>query len=308
MKFNSKEPVLNFTLELLTKLRLRWLPQLFVHLAYGPRPLLDYVSNKKREWSASPSTASVRVRTSISDSSNYLNACAAALKSEKNFSRFKSEIYYKQILEHTGYKFGREYLRILKRRGFQIPVDFTIRQAGLGSPEVFKFKRLGLVSPSTLRYLKVVSDLDVHFPNWKEQTIVEVGVGYGGQFCAFKELGHTKDYIGIDLEVVAELAKKYTEVSGFQGATNFMNFDGELPSSDGHLFVSNYAFSELAPVHQAFYLEHYIKTSASGYVTWNQLSELNLGGMTAEELKRIVNGRILREEPLTSPGNCLIVW
>lgn len=296
------------TVSLLAKMRLDWAPQYIFHAAFGPRVLLDYVSNKKKEWTANLSTEPFDGGSSVSDTANYLSAVVAALKSEEDFSRFKSEKYYKQILEHVGYKFGREYLSVLKRRGFQIRVDFTASQAEIGGPEVFKFEGLGYVSPSTLRYLKVVSDLDLHDPNWKEQTIVEVGVGYGGQFCAFKELGHNKDYFGIDLELVAKLARKYAELSGFQDGANFMGFDGQLPSSEGHMFISNYAFSELAPVHQAFYLENYIKTSASGYISWNQLSELNLGGMKAEELRGIVNGRILREEPLTSPGNCLIVW
>lgn len=296
------------TVWLLAKMRLDWAPQYIFHAAFGPRALLDYESNKKKEWTATLPTEPFDGGSSVSDTANYLSAVVAALKSEKDFSRFKSEKYYKQILEHVGYKFGREYLNILERRKFNIPVAFALLQAEIGGPETFKFKRLGSVSPSTLRYCKVVSDLDIYCPNWKNQTIVEVGVGYGGQFCALKELGHIKDYFGIDLELVAKLARKYTEVSGFQGDNNFLGFDGQLPSPEGHLFISNYAFSELAPVHQAFYLENYIKTSASGYISWNQLSELNLGGMTAEELRGIVNGMILREEPLTSPGNCLIVW
>lgn len=278
------------------------------HLTYGPRQLRNQILNKRKEWSANPATTSLGGRSSWSDSDLYLNACNAAVTSDKDFARFKSEKSYKEILEHTGYKLGREYLRVLSDRGFQVPVDFIVRQSKIGNPEVFDYKGLGKVSPSTLRYLKVCSDLGVFFPDWEKRTIIEVGIGYGGQFCAFKELGHTGDYFGIDLEIVAALARKYTRAAGFCDGNNFHGFEGKIPNSDSHLFISNYAFSELTPGQQSFYLDNYIKKSSAGYITWNRLSELYLGGMTADHFREVVSGRILPEEPLTHPGNYLIVW
>jgi hypothetical protein len=269
---------------------------------------MHHHSNRNKEWSAALSKISIEEPSSISDSALYLTACNLALNSEEDFSRFKSEKSYKKILEHTGYRFGRAYLRILKERNSKIPRDFIFSQSKIGNPEIFSFKGLGEVSPSTLRYLKVCSDLDLFFPDWRLRTIIEVGVGYGGQLCALKELGHTKEYVGVDLKQVALLARKYALASGFESGHSFLGFDEPLPSSAGHLFISNYAFSELAPENQAFYIDKFIRTSSSGYVSWNTLSEQTLGGMTAEDLREIVQGQIVSEDPLTHPGNCLVIW
>jgi hypothetical protein len=114
--------------------------------------------------------------------------------------------------------------------------------------------------------------------------------------------------LGIDFEVVAQLALKYATATGPVNGASFMGFDRALPISKDHLFLSNFAFSEFDPEIQEFYVEKYIRNSARGYVMWNQLSELYRGGMTAEALRKIVSGRILDEEPLTHPGNCLVVW
>ena len=298
----------NTTLSLLTAAGLEWLPRYVVHLTYGPKQVMHYHSNRKKEWSAVSSTILVDKPSSISESALYLTACDLALNSEEAFSRFKSEKSYKEILEHTGYRFGRAYLQILRRRGFEIPRDFILQQSRIGDPETFSFEGLGEISPSALRYLKVGSDLDTFFPDWKSRKIIEVGVGYGGQLCAFKEVGHNGEYVGVDLKQVSSLARKYAVASGFESGYNFLGFEDPLPSSTGHLFLSNYAFSELAPEHQAFYVDKYISTSSSGYVSWNRLSELALGGMTAEELRTIVKGQIVNEKPLTHPGNCLVIW
>lgn|GEM_PF-976616 len=298
----------NTAIYLLTAARLEWLPSYVVHLTYGPKQLMHYHSNRKREWSAPLSAILVDNPSSISDSAAYLTACNLALNSEEAFSRFKSEKSYKEILEHTGYRFGSDYLRVLRERAFEIPRDFIFQQSRIGDPETFSFEGLGEISPSALRYLKVGSDLDMFFPDWKSRKIIEVGVGYGGQLCALKELGHNGEYVGVDLKQVSILARKYATASGFESGYNFLGFEEPLPSSTGHLFLSNYAFSELAPEHQAFYVDKYICTSSSGYVSWNRLAELSLGGMTAEELRRIVKGQIVNEEPLTHPGNCLVIW
>ena len=292
----------------LTLLGIDWLPQQIVHLMHGPKQLSDHIKNKNKEWLSTPIVLPVINPSSISDSELYLNACIAALNSDKDFSRFKSEKNYKSILEHTGYKFGRKYLKVLQERQFEIPREFLRQQTSLGDPEIFTFGQLGEISPSVFRYLKVVSDLEIHFPSWRTLPIVEVGVGYGGQLCALKTFGHKNDYLGIDLEIVATLAARYVEASGFRGGAEFLGFNRALPNFQGHIFISNFAFSELRPENQAFYMEKYAKPSSCGYVLWNRLSEWNLGGMTAEEFRKSVGGQILAEEPLTHPGNCLITW
>jgi hypothetical protein len=289
---------------------MKWIkvPQGVLHSLFGPRILREYWLNKKKEWSL-PSSKKVNLSsTSASDSHPYNNICDAAYLNEYEFSNFKSEVNYKSILEHTGYNHGRRYLKVLTQRGMKLPKEFLSTHSSLGNPETFSFPELGRISPSLLRYLKVASDFDLHFPNWRGQELVEIGVGYGGQLAVLKELGHEGKYIGIDLKSAARLASKYVSSFGKYSQFSFNASDGGQQNLQGHHFISNYAFSELRPEVQEQYFDNFVKYSASGYVTWNDFSEKSLGGMTAESFRKRVGGQIFPEQPQTYPGNCIILW
>jgi hypothetical protein len=291
-------------------LRLNWIrvPKQVIHGLFGPKILNEYRINEEKVWSLPSSGETNFSRTSASDSPAYTDVCDAASQDQETFSKFKSERNYKSILEHTGYNNGRRYLRVLKKRGVRLPDEFLSFHSSLGNPERFSFNGLGPISPSLLRYFKVASDLDLHFPKWREQDIVEVGVGYGGQIAVLKELGHKGNYTGIDLQSVARLASKYLTTSGKYSNYSFRSSEGAEPALKGHHFISNYAFSELGPEIQERYFYEFVSSSASGYVSWNDFSEKALGGMTAETFRRSVGGQLVPEEPQTYPNNCIILW
>jgi hypothetical protein len=138
--------------------------------------------------------------------------------------------------------------------------------------------------------------------------MVEVGIGYGGQLAVFKELGHTKDYFGVDLPVVVSLAEKYLVSAKLTTGYQFDVESERIKLLAGHHFISNYAFSELIPSLQEKYFQWFVRNSASGYVTWNTLSEEMYGGISAKDFAQRVGGRLIPEEPLTSPGNSIVVW
>ena len=57
------------------------------------------------------------------------------------------------------------------------------------------------------------------------------------------------------------------------------------------------------------YINNVILNSSRGYITWNPLSQRDLGGyQSAELIKLIPNSQIFPEKPLTYNGNVIIVW
>lgn len=293
-------------------LKTRALPY-FRHLEISPRAFWEFSQNKRKEWTpAINSRDSALPQSSLSDSSSYLGVCAMASRDSRIFARFKSAKPYKAILEHTGLHDGLRYHSILKERGLEAGKAFLNRHSKIGNPETFSFEGLGKVSPGLLRYMKVATDLDIFFPEWKSRPILEVGIGYGGQLAVMQEVGFSAPYIGVDLLEPLDLAHEYLRESGVDlKEVSFV--DGRKLSSDDnkntpYLFISNYAYSELSPEVQEIYFREFIAKSSCGYVTWNDLSEVYLGGMTCDNFADRVRGVILDEIPLTHAGNKLVIW
>jgi hypothetical protein len=86
--------------------------------------------------------------------------------------------------------------------------------------------------------------------------------------------------------------------------------DGRKPVPvEVDLVVSNYAFSELVRPVQDAYLENVILRAKSGYMIWNNLSSKDLDGYSIRQLIRKRPGsKVLKEVPLSSKANRLIVW
>jgi hypothetical protein len=247
--------------------------------------------------------------TSISENLPYAVFCELAARDDLIFSRFKSAQPYREVLEHTGLKWGNQYQRILLERNFKVSKEFLTLHSKIGDPEIYSFTQFGSTSPSLLRYLKVASDLSILFPHWVDGNIIEVGIGYGGQLATMKELGHRGDYAGIDLDGPIQLAKKYLKVSRVNEiGTLLINSQDSLKEPLSGIFLSNYAYSELRRDIQEIYFDKYIKSCPQGYVTWNTLGEKELGGMTSSDFANKVGGRVIPEEPLTHPGNSIVVW
>ena len=57
------------------------------------------------------------------------------------------------------------------------------------------------------------------------------------------------------------------------------------------------------------YLERVVLKAKSGYITWNELSFIELGGLSVGELlEKIPNSFLIKEDPLTYKNNVIIVW
>ncbi|WP_256325593.1 putative sugar O-methyltransferase, partial [Helicobacter sp. CLO-3] len=170
---------------------------------------------------------------------------------------------------------------------------------------------VGKISPSTLRYIKVLSDLMLHFGDLNNLKICEIGVGYGGQARIIMSKFNVQSYTFVDLQSALDLSKKY--LSCYEDLNQekllFANLDA-LNTSDYDLVISNYAFSELSKDIQDLYLEKIINNATHGYITYNDISGPSLGSYKIENYKDIIhkNIQILEEKPLTHPLNRIVVW
>ena len=265
---------------------------------------------RKSCWSIhSYSFESEPKQTSISDENFYLKICELAASNQEVFSNFRRCHEYRLILEHVTKKFGKKYLLIALRNESALEYYRRIKvQNDLGNPVMLKFKGIGHSSPTTLRYLKVLIQILEIFGKLDDKIICEIGGGFGGQAHAIAVNQSVKSYILYDLPPVLELNKKFLGAIGTLDRFEFI--DGRDPTErSSDLLISNYAFSELTRDVQLMYLERVVLKARSGYITWNELSYRELGGLSVEELlSKIPDSFLIPEDPLTYPNNVIIVW
>jgi hypothetical protein len=179
----------------------------------------------------------------------------------------------------------------------------------LGSPLLFEYPGVGRVSPVTLRYLKVLSDLERHFGDLTGMHVVEIGVGYGGQCQLITSRWKVASYTLVDLEGPLALTRRYLSKLAPSAPLIFVRGD-DVTRSEYDLCISNYAFSELSRSVQDRYAEAVVRTSARGHVTCNFVSShFDIDSWTKSELSDLnVESRWIAEEPQTHPANAVLVW
>lgn len=241
--------------------------------------------------------------TSISDKSSYLQICEAASLDDAIFNIFKRHPSYNEILEHVSYEQGEAYLQHIK----EIPADILNRFVTndlIGSPFTYFYPQINRrISPTTLRYIKIVQDLNNLFGDLSKLSIVEIGGGYGGQCKIIHDLFKPLHYTIFDLSEPSMLTDKYLKMHQIQNYTLLNSI--EVVESD--LLISNYAFTECFRDIQTEYLEKVITRAKHGYMILNKIDP-SLNPYSYEELKEKVKGKLLDEIPSTHPNNKLLVW
>lgn len=249
-------------------------------------------------------------RTSVTDGTSYTTVCERAAHDPDAFATFKSHPDYTPVLEHVTCAQGAQYLRIALEQSPPLePLLERFRENDrLGGPQVCDYEAFGPFSPTTLRYIKVVSDLLTLFGSLEGFTIIEIGAGYGGQCYVTSTAAHPRYYILIDLDPCLALQRAYLAQLG---VSNVLFGPAEELASEGRydLVVSNYAFSECTRATQEDYLTRVLQRSERGYITCNWIAPGPFRSMTPDELLAAVPGsRLLPEVPLTAPDNQIWVW
>jgi hypothetical protein len=251
----------------------------------------------------------IRISTSLSDNQAYPQVCLHASNDYLAFNEFRRDPVYNQILEHVSREQGGDYLRFISGDAEILAAmkEFK-RNDDYGNPRMYEYPDVGMVSPSTLRYVKVLSDIRSLFETADNLRICEIGVGYGGQCRIINAFFRPATYCLVDIQPALALANRYLGHYIVHSALTFKTMN-ELERERFDLVISNYAVSELPRPIQDVYLSKVILPSVGGYLTYNEVTPPEFQSYRSEELAAMIPGaRILEEQPLTHAGNCLIVW
>lgn len=249
---------------------------------------------------------------SLSDNGSYVEFVESAVRDYAVFQNFKQSPVYRTILEHTGLPMALEYLKVVAKQHphwIEVIAQFTINDQ-VGNPELFDFPVIGPISTSTLRYVKVASDLTRLFGEMKDFRIAEIGVGYGGQLLVLDQVAKCKSYHLFDLPPVLQLASRYLESHTLNAAYQVSTLNQTDGDTHYDLVISNYAFSELPSKLQRKYIEKIIRHSDRGYLTMNSGSpDCPFVGdfLSFEQLAELLPEFRLRKELENYPSNTYIL-
>ena len=218
--------------------------------------------------------------TSITEQDDiFLRDVRLALSDESAFRSLKQLPGIKGAIERLSPERGAEYRAIIFKQtpALLARLDAFRENDVIGSPDLASYPE-GLISPTTWRYIKVVSDLQLLFDSLDGWHVAEIGVGYGGQCRVLSEAHAFASYTFYDLEPVVDLAAKYVTSTrpALAEKLRLANFRklGEDAPVNFDLVISNWALSECVKETQLRYIEHVLRRSRHGYITYNQISHL----------------------------------
>jgi hypothetical protein len=250
---------------------------------------------------------------SISDTQQYKTVCKNAANDDECFKVFKRNPIYNGILEHVSKDQGNLYLDYIKNNSpelLEIIGDFKENDIHGGTIK-FTYPGIDDISPSTLRYIKVLSDIKNLFGDISGKKIIEIGAGYGGQCVILNKLFNPSEYAIVDLDESLELSNKYLKINGINPRIIKISEIDSI-NEDFDVVISNYAYSELSKNLQDLYYDKIIKRSKHGYLTYNFISNLcNIDSYNREEVFNKFtekNIKILDETPKTFENNLIIYF
>ena len=253
-------------------------------------------------------------RTSISDTFSYKDICHKASLDDNIFKCFKVAKGYADILEHVSKDQGEMYRQNIT---INFPeyidyIEFFKKNDVYGNPNTYEYENIGKISPTTLRYVKVLSDLKSLYKSLDGFNIIEIGVGYGGQCKIIKDYFNVSNYYLVDLKEVLSLSRRYLSELNVKNL-EFIDVDQvQNLNKNFDLVISNYAFTELEKSIQDIYINNILSKSNRGYITCNFISDIfGISSYSLDELKgKLKNFDIKNKEefPLTHPENKIIYW
>jgi hypothetical protein len=244
---------------------------------------------------------------------DYIQCCLESAKDKNKFKNFKNDPRYVNILEHANEQYGvlvYNYLKnnnplLVEKKNLEKFCNLDI----VGNPR-FLLKIDGLeVSPTTLNYIKVLSILlKINFIK-NQDSVCEIGVGYGGQAKIICDELELKKYDCVDLKETHALIKLYTKNYNLN-----LYSVANIPDTTWDLVISNFAFSECPKHIQDVYYEKIIKNSKKGFFTMNYIS--SIFGIESYSKEYFLNKLekdnfkvdILEEYPKSHPNNCIIIF
>lgn len=270
------------------------------------------------------------MKTSIADKTPYVYAAYEAALSDEAFATFKQNPHYQQVLEHMTKEDGQKILDYLWSLNDTTMNEYIIKITSephindkFGSPNLVSYNKnyqIKSISPSTIRYIKVLFDLenlDLLCENRdlvpSRLQIVEIGGGYGGQATVLWDWNKSLEFTMIDLKEALALQRKYLGNTIPNAKVNYISpIETEfLRESTFDLVISNYAFSECNREIQTKYIQDVIINCKHGYITWNFISQQHgIDSLSIEEFKAMLPFPIndMDEMPATGFNNKILWW
>ena len=249
-------------------------------------------------------------QTSLTDNIDYPEFCLKASLDSSIFRDFRRSEIYRVALEHDSFEQGLEYLEATKKSSSNVlsKINEFLKNDQIGNPEAFDYEGIGTIAPPTLRYIKILSDLESEFGTLDNLNICEIGVGYGGLCRIISSYFHVKSYTLVDLKPVLMLAQRYLDYYPLNTTLIYKTMN-ELAKESYDIVISNYAFTEMKREIQDIYLEKVLFSATKGYITYNEINPKDFNSYTKEELiKLIPQIRVNPEVGILHPKDCLLVW
>lgn len=261
---------------------------------------------RRKLWSFKIQNQAKSRNTSLSDKQSYVEICKAAVENDMVFQNFKANIEYREILEHVSWKHGNQYLKLINRP--EVLQNLFLRNSeDVGNPIQYEFEEVGFLSPTQIRYAKISQDLLETHGSLNDYTIVEIGIGNGGQALHLMTLQDIESYVLVDIPEVLDLARKILAPNPHFAKFNFVSAFDKI-SIEADLVISNYAYSELDLDSQEDYFARFLSKAHSGYLLYNYIKKESRN-LSAKDLIRRIPGSVVKPEvPLTYPGNVLVTW
>jgi hypothetical protein len=199
----------------------------------------------------------------------YREVCRLAAEDPAMFARFREIPTYRWVVSSVIDGAGVDHYEALCARGFDFGFFDRIRDLdGIGGPTLANYPLAGAVAPQTVRYVKVLSDVERLFGSLAGKSVIEIGVGFGGQ-CAVLSRGNAPArYTLVDLPEPLMVARRYLEALGVSNVA-YATLD-ELAATERYdLVISNFALSEIARRYQIDYAQRVLQRAAAGYLLWN---------------------------------------
>lgn len=250
------------------------------------------------------------LKTSLTDNLKYPEFCLQASLDYSKFRNFRQNEIYNAALEHDSFEQGLEYLEATKKSGSNVlsKIDEFRKNDLIGNPQVFDYDGIGTIAAPTLRYIKILSDLECEFGTLDNFNICEIGVGYGGMCRIISSYFNIKSYTLVDLKPVLSLAQRYLDHYPLNTTLIYRTMN-ELYKDSYDLFISNYAFTEIRREIQQVYLEKVVFPAQRGYITYNEINPEDFNSYTKEELMELMPQiRVKPEVGILHPKDCTLIW
>lgn len=249
-----------------------------------------------------------RAQSISGEGAAYLEVCRRAAVGGAAFDSFRRHPDYTPVLEHVSEEQGRQYFDLLSLNGrARARIHAVAERDDVGGPMLMRPAPGLTISPATLRYLKVADDLERMFGSLDGASVVEIGVGYGGQCRVLDLLFELESFTLVDLRPVLSLAEQFLGHCALRTKVSFLTMN-ELGPEPRDLALSNYAFTELSRSLQETYYRKVLAPARRGYITYNDIAPPEYRSMTADELCQRLAAITVPEQPLTHPRNRILVW